>query len=272
MRPILLLCFSNSLYFAAKNAHLEDFYFQDRIKNIDVYYSSQCKSTSALAKSVIDHSREINPFCVYTFHQTAGRGQGNNQWESEPGKNLAVTFIFPALASDPVSQNKAIALGVREAIDTLCDEQITIKWPNDIYAGNKKICGLLLETWTGPDEQKIFSAGIGINVNQVFTSSDFPAISLFQLSGKGFDMFNVLRQVIISIHTYIISLKNNETVVESEFNKWLYMKDDRVSLEKNSEIIATGRLDSVDNAGRIVIENDNHQLVRFHHGDTRLKK
>ena len=103
--------------------------------------------------------------------QTAGRGQRGNTWTSEPGENLtfSVFLRWPSgfAAGDVIRMNWLAAVAVR---DFLQEEGVpaVIKWPNDIYVGKKKICGILVENRLS---ERFSVIGIGINLNQ----TDFPA-------------------------------------------------------------------------------------------------
>ena len=84
---------------------------------------------------------------VSARRQTAGRGQRGNGWEAEEGKNLTFSVFFRPenfRARDQFALSEAVALAV---VETLAGEGIEarVKWPNDIYVGDRKICGILIE-------------------------------------------------------------------------------------------------------------------------------
>ena len=100
--------------------------------------------------------------------QTAGRGQKGNRWESRRGENLLFSVLFKP-ASLPASEQfvltQVVALGL---VDYLAGKGIeaSIKWPNDIYVGDRKICGTLLENALSDGRVTASVAGIGLNMNQ----------------------------------------------------------------------------------------------------------
>ena len=148
-------------------------------------------STNAFALHLPDLPA-IPEFTVWQTHcQTAGRGQGDNRWESEPGQNITCSILLhpdflPARNQFELSQ--AIALAVCRMLDSFTTD-VTVKWPNDIYAGQRKIAGILIENrLTG---KRIVSSviGIGLNVNQQRFLSDAPnPVSLSQLTGRTYDL------------------------------------------------------------------------------------
>lgn len=123
---------------------------------------------------------------VTAEYQTAGRGQGINKWESERGKNLLFSLLVNP-ASLPVAQafvlSEAIALSIREAIahfireaiTPFIREEVTIKWPNDIYVGDCKIAGILIENTLQGSAVARSIIGCGVDVNQ--ESFRFPLLN-----------------------------------------------------------------------------------------------
>ena len=144
-------------------------------------------STSRVAADLGDeaeHGLVVNTDC-----QTAGRGQRGNTWEAEPGRNLTFSLVlrpghWPAVRQFELSMVAAVA--VAEAVEKLLgpDHRVTVKWPNDIYVGDRKICGILFEnTLSGQNLQRVIN-GIGENINQRRVLSDAPnPVSVFQLTG-----------------------------------------------------------------------------------------
>ncbi|MDE7180460.1 MAG: biotin--[acetyl-CoA-carboxylase] ligase [Muribaculaceae bacterium] len=128
---------------------------------------------------------------VLAESQTAGRGQRGNSWESEPGRNLTATLFWRPSGVAPRQQfaiSEATALAV---VDWLAFEGVEakVKWPNDIYVADRKICGILIEhslTASSIDHSRI---GFGVNINQREFHSDAPnPVSLVQLTGEERDV------------------------------------------------------------------------------------
>lgn len=128
-----------------------------------------------------------SPTMVVAREQTAGRGQRGNSWESEPGANLTFSVFvrlpeFPARRQFAVSE--AVALAVADTLGVF-GVQAKVKWPNDIYVGDRKICGILIEHALMGAELMHTVIGVGINVNQKRFLSPAPnPVSMRQLLGK----------------------------------------------------------------------------------------
>lgn len=133
--------------------------------------------------------------------QTAGRGQRGNSWESAPGLNVTMSVLLRPREVAPREQfavSEAVALAVAETLDTLLPPSMTaaVKWPNDIYVGNRKICGILIENRVWPASIERSIAGIGLNVNQRRFLSDAPnPVSVWQLTGEEHDVDAVAREL-----------------------------------------------------------------------------
>ena len=135
---------------------------------------------------------------VTTRSQTAGRGQRGNSWEAEPGRNLTFSLRPEGVRADEqFLVSEAVALGVADVLQShLPTERISVKWPNDIYAGDRKICGILIENVVSGKGLVRSIAGIGINVNQREFISDAPnPVSMLQLAGHEFDLDTLLAEV-----------------------------------------------------------------------------
>lgn len=126
---------------------------------------------------------------VITDRQTAGRGQRGNSWEATPGLNVTMSMLIEPRAITAAGQfaiSEIVALGVANIISLLArpDDRITVKWPNDIYAGDRKIAGILIENTLAGNRIVKSIAGIGVNINQPSFESDAPnPVSLLQLTG-----------------------------------------------------------------------------------------
>lgn len=138
------------------------------------------------------------PCLVYALRQTAGRGQRGNTWESEPGKNLTASLVFtPANieAGEQFAISEAVALAVADMLAQTGVEAM-VKWPNDIYAGDRKICGILIENQLTGKRITRTVAGMGINVNQTEFLSDAPnPVSVAQLTGESHDIAAAARML-----------------------------------------------------------------------------
>lgn len=147
---------------------------------------------------------------IYTPSQTAGRGQKGNSWESEDGKNLTFSLLLkfpPVKARDQFYLSEAASLAVVEALTAQAGEGFAVKWPNDVYWQDKKVCGMLIENSLNGTDIATSIIGIGINVNQERFVSDAPnPVSLINITGHDYDLEALLKQVCSSIEQMVESL------------------------------------------------------------------
>lgn len=156
------------------------------------------EETGSTNSAVLEYGPATEEGVILATHsQTRGRGQKGNSWESEAGKNLSFSAMwrpnsFPARNQFSISEVVALAV-----VDLLAGIGIEskVKWPNDVYVGNKKICGILIEhSVVGMDLDRTV-AGVGININQQQFISDAPnPVSATQLTGRVYDLESLLER------------------------------------------------------------------------------
>ncbi|MCR5819363.1 MAG: biotin--[acetyl-CoA-carboxylase] ligase [Bacteroidaceae bacterium] len=177
--------------------------------------------------------REAAVTVVTADFQNAGRGQANNKWESAAGQNLLFSIKIHPHSLPPTKifvLSEAIALAVRDAVDTALKESdvvghsVTVKWPNDIYADDKKIAGILIENELQGQTIARAIIGVGLNVNQESFVSDAPnPVSLFQLTGKVHERQFILGHI-ISVFTslYECIQRCDYSLVHETYLQYLY--------------------------------------------------
>lgn len=163
---------------------------------------------------------------VTTEFQSSGRGQGTNTWESERGKNLLFSILCHPAWIPITSQfilSEAIALAIRDAL-AVYNDHFTIKWPNDIYWKDKKICGILIENTLSGGHIKNCIIGPGINVNQQVFHSDAPnPVSLYQILGHEVDREALLQDILKRFDVNIQATINGDyATIIGNYTSWLY--------------------------------------------------
>ena len=128
---------------------------------------------------------------VTASFQDSGRGQAGNSWESEPGSNLLMSVILYPVMVRPAEQfiiSQMVSLAVHDLVG-MHTTGARIKWPNDIYAGDDKIAGILIENSIMGETLGSTVAGIGLNVNQIcFRSGAVNPVSLAGITGRTHDL------------------------------------------------------------------------------------
>jgi BirA family transcriptional regulator, biotin operon repressor / biotin---[acetyl-CoA-carboxylase] ligase len=155
------------------------------------YFYKRLNSTNLRVSQMVNELSGPQPFWVRTDDQYAGKGQGNNIWISEAGQNLTGTLaIYPSRfeASRQFALSQVFALASTVFLELFIDE-IRIKWPNDLYADDRKIGGILIETAILGPFINYAILGIGLNINQQkFTDSIPNPVSISMLTGMTYDL------------------------------------------------------------------------------------
>lgn len=135
---------------------------------------------------------------IYTHCQTAGRGQTGNSWEAQPGKNLTFSLLIKRPPVSPSAQfaiSEAVCMAIVDHLHDIVSD-LKVKWPNDIYVGDRKLGGILIEHSLEGGAIAHTVIGVGLNVNQRDFVSDAPnPVSLWQLTGKEHDLEAMLRAI-----------------------------------------------------------------------------
>lgn len=183
----------------------------------------QVDSTNAFLLRQQQEGTAICGCVVSANEQTAGKGMGANQWESEPGMNLtfsmAVDMSFMK-AADQFLLSQAVPLGLLDVLDPMLldrmrDPSLTVKWPNDLFFGDRKLCGILINSTIRGMDMGTSVIGIGLNVNQM-QFRDWPTypISLRMILGREMALKPLLEQLVEAVGRRIQLLRSPEGVAE----------------------------------------------------------
>ena len=189
---------------------------------IKILHFDEINSTNVFLYDKISENNDISDMVVVAAHQTAGRGMDKNRWESEAGKNLLFSIALNVNFLEAENQFKisqAVSVAIVETLSQFVDDKrLFIKWPNDIYFGDKKLAGMLIQNTIEGRMMGVSIIGIGLNVNQIEFSKDIPnPISLKMISGRDFDLDNLLNLLVSSIKTKVESLRDKEN--QNEINE-----------------------------------------------------
>lgn len=197
---------------------------------------------------------------VVADYQTAGKGCGTNSWESERGKNLTFSMLIHP-TDIPASQQFRITEVVSVALCEVLEQYIgdvSIKWPNDIYMGDKKICGVLIENRLQGNVIVDSIIGIGLNVNQTEFVSDAPnPVSLRQLLGREIDREALLHDFLETLET----VSSSETTYSAYRNKLFRMGKQAVFSDETGRF--EGTIQDVETDGRLLIKDLSGQARRY---------
>lgn len=204
------------------------------------------------------YAAEAGFVVVKAKHQTSGRGQRGNKWCSNAGENLLFSVLLRPGEMLKVGKqfllSQAVALSLHHTMKRYGIET-RLKWPNDIYVGNRKLAGILVEVdYSGTFvEQAII--GIGINVNQeLFPEMDRIPVSMKMLLGRNLGINDVLNTALEFFeHYYSQMLYGNREALAAEYSRLLLGYK-----EQRSFVDSEARFDAVIEG----VEGDGHLLLR----------
>ena len=156
--------------------------------------------------STNDHLRQMllankvaTPTVVSSLFQKKGKGQRGQVWTSQAGKNLMFSLYIPNLnrsADQLFSIQKIVSVCLADWLLSLRIPNISVKWPNDILSGNKKLAGILVESSVQNSMAKSIIVGMGINVNQIRFPQLPNATSMRLCTKKTYDLDALLLSVV----------------------------------------------------------------------------
>ncbi len=223
-------------------------------------------STNEELKRLLKQKQFKEGTVVITNYQNAGKGQAGNSWESEKDKNLTLSLLLRPHFIEPANQfyiSKMVSLALIDTIrEFLCG--ITIKWPNDIYIGDKKVAGILIENSIMGPHIDYCIVGIGLNVNQTEFVSDAPnPISLKQLGQFDYDLEKVKSSLIKHLQKRYKQLQEeNEDEINKSYFGLLYRNIGKHPF-KDEDGIFRASIKGVNELGMLTLKDDEGQYREY---------
>ena len=241
-------------------------------------YIKETHSTSTLLREQYTDALP-HLYTIRTDYQTAGRGQAGNTWESEKGKNLLFSTLLrheELHATEQWRISMWVAITLWEVLAKHLDkERLTIKWPNDIYYGDKKLVGILIENALIGQYVEHSIVGIGVNVHQMNWRSNAPnPISMKEITGREYDIEGLLNEWICSMKSW----KNSKIEdLSSAYLQHLYRREGRheyverqVSVaptsiaEKGAKDAFLAEIVTITQQGELILRLQNKEEKKYH--------
>lgn len=151
-------------------------------------HRASCESTQEMAAAGSTGDDDVSRDAIFwTDHQTRGRGRRERVWDNQAGLDLAATLRVTVQLANPLALAAALPVAVLQTCEPLAGQPLRIKWPNDVYAGARKLSGVLIDRDTS--QPNTYRIGIGINVNRTAFPEELSqtATSLHLLTGARHD-------------------------------------------------------------------------------------
>ncbi len=234
---------------------------------------SEVDSTNDYASILIKNDFLPEGTVVSAYSQLKGKGQRSKQWLSEPGSNLILSIILRPdflSAERQFELNKAIAVGIATFISGfITSKKVSIKWPNDIYIGNNKVAGILIENNLRNNTIQSSIIGIGCNINQTTFDETIPnATSLKIETQQDYSISTLTENICSFIEAKYLELRNNNaSAINNAYNNLLYRKGEIIDFKKNEGTILRGTLKEVNPKGLLILVNSDGEDVSLSNAD-----
>lgn len=177
------------------------------------------------------NSRPPEGTVVRAANQSAGRGQYGSRWESTPGENLLLSVVLYPVWLEAGAQfylSMATALALRDTAAASCpasaEATFAVKWPNDLYSGDRKCAGILIQNALLGNHLQSSVVGIGLNVNQTDFHPDIPnPTSLALATGQKLDLEQVANTLFEYLEHRYLQLKSGQrATLKAEYEQHLH--------------------------------------------------
>ncbi|MCQ2975474.1 MAG: biotin--[acetyl-CoA-carboxylase] ligase [Bacteroidales bacterium] len=227
-------------------------------------------STNDEAQRIISLNKNQEPkdFIIRADFQTKGRGQRGNTWNSLNSENLMFSYVFYPQNLAVLNQfliSQVVSFSIVEYLKSKNINNVSIKWPNDIYIGMHKICGILIENTVLGKNIKSCTIGIGLNVNQTIFPENLPnPISMANISKIKYNLDTEFSQIIEILQKNIqtLTVENQKEIKQNYLNNLLGLN--KTLIYKSKEGIFKGNIIDVNENGYISIKNIDTNITKIY--------
>ena len=228
--------------------------------SLPIFNFTKIESTNDFARSLITEHK-IFKGIVIADEQTKGRGRYGNKWNSPKG-NLYFTVFFPILRSNLKKIQFLVQLQIRNILNNYNIKNVSLKWPNDLYINNKKVCGILQESIVLGKLYLII--GIGINVKSSPKIKKYPTTYLNKETKKKIILTELVDKLKKTFVSNIIGKKYSFKKIVKDWNKYAFNRNKFINFKLNNKIYK-GIFRGINNNGALILEHNNHKDY-FTHG------
>jgi len=239
----------------------------------EIIWLEETHSTNTLVLGTESHLNN-HGLVVAANHQTEGRGRVGRKWASVPGEQLQFSLVIHAtLPREDLSLLSLLAgLAVWDAIERETGLRPSLKWPNDVFLNNKKVCGILVEMKSRPSQAPVLVVGIGINCNG--RQADFPeelrailTTIAHEQGGKPVNRDSLLKAILDAMESWYTRLSQGERA--TMLNAWR----ERAHLRGRGVVFPgkdgpqRGTAEDISSEGFLVIRTESGDYHHHHSGE-----
>lgn len=240
-----------------------------------IVYFEETDSTNIQAR-LLANGEDWDGTLVVAEMQNRGKGRRGRSWSSPKGSGIWMSLLIkPEISPEKVSPITLVAaLAVHRALRRICPDTFLIKWPNDIVADGKKLCGILTETESEGDYINYVVMGIGINVNNTSFPEEISktATSISETAGHAVKRAPIVADFLAEFEGLYEEFEKSGDLspMIEEYKGCLANMDRRVRIlepENEWEGIARG----INERGELLVENENGEIVCVVSGEVSVR-
>ena len=223
-------------------------------------------STNSYLKKLCTTEPVSDYTAVIAENQTQGRGQMGTIWNSESSKNLTFS-VFKELSDFqfevPFYLSMVVALSLLKTLDALSIPRLSVKWPNDILAENKKIAGILIENTLKAEDKRDSVIGIGLNVNQIQFENLPAASSLSLLLKQNIDKEQLLTGLLSELENQLPLFLQSKTTFWQKYHSFLFKINTPMAFKNDERGTFMGIIKGVSQLGMLEVELEDEKTIEF---------
>jgi len=223
-----------------------------------ILHLDQVDSTNIFLGALSREKTLESGFVVWAEDQSAGRGQMGTSWKSRKGENLTFS-IYIRWKDFPIEEQflfqQMISLSLVYILESYGLKDLRVKWPNDIYCGDEKIAGVLVENSLMGSTIDASIIGIGLNVNQKdFSEIDKRATSMAEKLNQVIDRSMLLQKISSDLLFKSKKIRQHKSVYQSSYLEQLYHGDGMYWYIDTKKNRFQAKIQGIDSIGRLILE------------------
>jgi BirA family biotin operon repressor/biotin-[acetyl-CoA-carboxylase] ligase len=228
---------------------------------------SEVESSNNYAMQMAQAHLAVHGTTWFAHYQNAGKGQRGKRWNAERSQNVMISSILEPkmlLVENQFLLNATVALACHDFFKRYAVDKTYIKWPNDIYWGDRKAGGVLIENVLSGENWRYAVVGIGININQtLFPEEIRNPVSLKQITGKTYNVIELAKELCASLENRWQQLLTSPApAIIEEYCLHLYKINQQAAFEKDS-VRFNGIIKGVNKNGELLISKNNSSPVSY---------
>lgn len=239
-----------------------------------IHYIEETTSTNDEAKKMAE-TGEADGTIIISEYQTSGRGRMLRNWETRAYESIALSIIVrPDISvSEVPTITPVLALSIVEGLKELDNIDVSIKWPNDIFLGGRKLGGILTEVSTSADRSGFIVIGMGLNIEQDSFGDelDLIATSIKKATGKTFSremiISNILNRFECNLDKF---LKHGLSCFSGKLKEYSCIIGKDIIVISGLEMVEGFALD-IDESGNLLLRTEDGRIKKIIYGEVSIK-